>query len=349
MEKKTIRTLIAGVGGGSNGSEISKALQSSDLNYSIVCCDMSKQNLYFCKSDKKYVVPPADNPEYISKLCEICGKENVEVIFPGSEPDLKSISENRETFEDMGIFLAINNRELINLCMNKKLTFDYLFNKGIAIPKTVPIDSEKDIKNVDFYPVVIKPYVGSGGSRNSFIAQDAEELSFFCHYMLKYGVKPLIQEYKGSSEDEYTVGVLSGKDGNPISIVAIRRFILSGLSNKCKVQSLHKKGEMLAISTGISQGEIVIDDELNNQCIEIASKLKSQGPINIQCRYVDGIVYPFEINPRFSGTTYMRSLAGINEPDLFIRKHFLNEDIPPVPHPKKGLVLRGLVEKFIEM
>ena len=103
----------------------------------------------------------------------------------------------------------------------------------------------------------------------------------------------------------------------------------------------------MAISSGISQGEIVIDNKLNQQCIEIAKKLGSTGPINIQCRYVDGVVYPFEINPRFSGTTYMRALAGVNEPDLFIRKYLLDEDIIAMPTPRKGLVLRGLEEIVI--
>jgi len=62
---------------------------------------------------------------------------------------------------------------------------------------------------------------------------------------------------------------------------------------------------------------------------------------------VNNKVYPFEINPRFSGTTYIRALAGVNEPDLFIKKYLLNQEIPLMPRPNPGIILRGLEEVFI--
>ncbi|MDO8873707.1 MAG: ATP-grasp domain-containing protein [Methanoregula sp.] len=347
MRNTPIRVLIAGVGGGGFGLEILKALRHSEIAYYICGCDMVKYNLGFSKSDKKYTLPPAIDPLYIEKLLSICQNEKIDVLFPGSEPDLWAISENRDVLQDQGIFLPINDARIIKLCLNKKETFQYLDTCGIAIPRTVPIETKRDIQSIDFFPSVIKPYLGGGGSNNTFIAQDAEELNFFCNYILKYGGKPLVQEYVGSYENEYTVGVLSGRDKEIVSVIGIRRFIMSGLSNRIKIRSLRKKDEILAISSGISQGQIVNDDNLNKQCIEIAKKLGSTGPINVQCRYVDGVAYPFEINPRFSGTTYLRALGGVNEPDLFIRKYFIDEDIHSMPQPKEGMVLRGLEEIMI--
>jgi len=345
---KKISVLIAGVGGGSVGLEILKALRLSKLPYEIIGCDMMKHNIGFVKADKHYILPPANKDNYLSALKDICLQEKVDVLFPGSEPDLKTISLNRETIEDQGILVPINTRHIIDLCLNKKETFKALDQNGIKTPKTIAVDSIETISDIDFFPVVIKPYLDSGGSRNTFIAQDHEELLFFCHYVLKYGGKPLIQEYIGSYENEYTVGVLSGKDQKSISIVGIKRDILSALSSKITVRSMKKEGKTLVISSGISQGRIVIDEELNRQCLIIAKTLKSEGPINIQCRFVDGVVYPFEINPRFSGTTYLRALANVNEPDIYIRKYLLNEKDILVPQPKQGFVFRGLDECFIE-
>jgi len=344
MRTKPIRVLIAGVGGGSHGLEILKALRHSEIPYYICGCDMSKYNLGFCKSDTTYTLPPASDPLYIEKILLICKNEKIDILFHGSEPDLKAISENRDILQEQGIFLPINDARIIKLCLNKKETFRYLEKCGITIPKTISIETEDVVNSINFFPSVIKPYLGGGGSNNTFIAQDADELKFFSNYIFKYGGKPLVQEYVGSYENEYTVGVLSGQDQEIISVIGIKRFIMSGLSNRIKVRSLRNKDKVLAISSGISQGEIVNDENLNQQCIEIAEKLGSTGPINIQCRYVDGVVYPFEINPRFSGTTYIRALGGVNEPDLFIRKYFLNEQIPSMPQPKTCMVLRGLEE-----
>ena len=347
MIKDKIMVLIVGVGGGGIGLEIMKALRLSEIPYYICGTDMSEQSFGLFKSDKSYVVPPAFHSEYIPTILDICKQKKIQVIFPGSEPELQVLSENRAIFEESGIFLALNSREVINVCMDKKETSIFMQNHSIPVPKTVAVDSEKDLNAIDFLPAIIKPYVGSGGSKNVFIAQDKEEMIFFCKYILKYGGKPLVQQYIGSSENEYTVGVLSDKDGNIISAIAIKRYILSGLSNRLKVTSISNRNKILAISSGISQGGIVNEKEVLDQCRQIAFTLRSKGPLNIQCRFVNDKVYPFEINPRFSGTTYMRALAGVNEPDLLIRKSVLEEAIPEKIVAQTGLALRGLEEMFI--
>ena len=166
---------------------------------------MAGYNLGFRKTNRQFVIPPATDPHYLDELVKICENERIEVIFTGSEPDLKAVSDNRKIFEEMGVFLSLNNKKIIKLCMNKKETFKKLKNDGIPIPKTIAIENNENIQTVDYFPVVIKPYLGGGGSNNTFIAQDAEELKFFCNYVLKYGGKPLVQEYVGS----YRMNILS--------------------------------------------------------------------------------------------------------------------------------------------
>lgn len=77
-----------------------------------------------------------------------------------------------------------------------------------------------------------------------------------------------------------------------------------------------------------------------------AKEMASRGPLNIQCRKVEEKVYPFEINPRFSGTTSLRALVGYNEPDILVRKHVLREEITSIDY-KKGVITRGLSELYI--
>jgi len=59
----------------------------------------------------------------------------------------------------------------------------------------------------------------------------------------------------------------------------------------------------------------------------------------------DGI-YIFEINPRFSGTTSIRTLCGFNEPDTLIWMVLFGEKIKKMTF-KKGMVLRGLQNYYI--
>jgi carbamoyl-phosphate synthase large subunit len=79
----------------------------------------------------------------------------------------------------------------------------------------------------------------------------------------------------------------------------------------------------------------------------MAAELDTRGAINVQCRYWEGEVYVFEINPRFSGTTSLRAMMGYNEPDLLIRRHLLGEQVPARFEYRSGRVVRGLSEVVV--
>lgn len=352
---KRISVLITGVGGGGHGRQVLKALKMGKVSYTLVTADMSPISIGLYEADKSYVVPPASESTYIPRILDICEKENIRVLVTGSEPELLKVSENRSKFEERGILLLINPPHVLKICMDKWETYNFLKRNGFDCPKSLLIESELDLESLDVgsilsLPVVIKPALAGGGSSNVFLAQDQEELEFFVKYLMKQGLKPMVQEYIGSYEEEYTVGVLTDlSDGVLIGSIALKRQILSGLSNKIKVRNRHPSqvsSHILAISSGISQGIIDEFPEVRRCCEQIALKLGAKGPINIQCRKAGGKVYPFEINPRFSGTTSIRALVGFNEPDILIRKHILGEDIRSIEF-KKGIVVRGLSEVYI--
>jgi len=287
------------------------------------------------------------DPNYIDVLLNVCEKENVQVLFSGSEPELKVVSCNRNLFKDAGILLFINPESVIKLCMDKFHTMEWFNKNGFIFPETKLIQQLDDLNKVDSFPIVLKPSVGGSGSANVFIAQDKNELQLFGSYLLKIYSQFIIQEYIGDAECEFTVGVLNDMEGNLINSIAIKKNILSGLSNRIKLKS-HTKNELLVISNGISQGEIGKFPLVTGQCEEIARQLGSTSAINIQCRFVDGKCFVFEINPRFSGTTSLRAMVGYNEPDVLIRKYLFNESIEKHFPYKEGYIARGLDEIFIE-
>jgi carbamoyl-phosphate synthase large subunit len=223
----------------------------------------------------------------------------------------------------------------------------FLKDNGFYFPATQTIRSRDDLDLVDTFPVVLKPSVGGGGSANCFIAQDADELRLFGIWMLNIYSEFIVQQYVGSADCEYTVGVLCDMDGGLINSIAVKKNILSALSNRLKIRSRYS-GELLALSNGITQGEIGRFPEISAQCEKIALRLGTRSAINIQLRFVDGKAYVFEINPRYSGTSSFRAMVGYNEPDILIRKHLLGETIQPHFPYREGTILRGLDEYFIE-
>ncbi|MDR2337617.1 MAG: ATP-grasp domain-containing protein [Deltaproteobacteria bacterium] len=348
---KLTKIMVTAVGGGGVGEQIIKALKLSQKNYFIIGSDMNKISKGFYEVDKSTILPPANHPDYIDNLLNICLSENVKILFCGSEAEIKRISLEKKRFGNAGIIFPYNNKEILDLCFNKFKTFEWLTSNGFSAPKTQLISSFKELQLITEFPIILKPHLASGGSTNVFIIQNEKELILFGTYLFSIYDSFIAQEYVGNIDNEYTVGILLDLEGNLINSIAVKKNILSGLSNKIKIPNytLRKDlGSMLAVSSGISQGEIGHFECVTKQCEKIALKMHCVSAINIQCRLVNDKVYVFEINPRFSGTTSLRALVGYNEPDILIQKYLFC--IEPKLHftYKEGIIMRGLSELFVE-
>ncbi len=345
-----IRVLVTAIGGGGHGDQILKALRlATPGSYTIFGADANPYCPQASQVERFVTLPLARDPEYMTVLLRHCKELGVQALFHGCEPELLLFTANRNYIEDAGIFLPINETALIQLCMDKAKTNARLAELGFPAPRYISVTSESEFEAIDWFPVVVKPAVGGGGSANVFIAQDMKELKALAAYLGLGGVTSgfMIQEYVGTPEQEFTVGVLHDLDGRYVNSIAVKRHLNSGLSVRTSVSNRTGRQELgprLVISSGVSQGDIGRYDEVTRQCREIADQLGSRGPLNLQCRYVDGKVRIFEINPRFSGTTSLRAMAGLNEPDLLVRRHLLGQDIgQDVPY-QEATILRSLIE-----
>ncbi len=349
MNARTV--MLTGVGGGGHGEQILKALRLAPEPYTIVGGDMSRHAKGLAEVDYAYVLPPANDPDYLPTIFGLCRRHDAATLIHGSEPELRVMSARRQDIQGAGLFLPINPAEVIDLCMDKVKTAEALQSHGFNAPAFCHARSLDEIVAFDRLPVVIKPSRGGGGSANVFLAQTRDQLQTFGSYVLSQSDGCIVQEYVGTPDQEYTVGVLLSMDGELLNSIAVKREILSSLSNRLKVRNLTRRadlGPVLAISNGISQGTIGRFPEVTEPCERIAVALGCRGPVNIQCRLVDGRVSVFEINPRFSGTTSLRALVGYNEPDVLIRRHLLGERIEPQFAYGSGVIARGLTEMLMD-
>jgi len=343
--------LVTGIGGGGHGAQIIKALKMTDLPLKLYGADIT----HICKGrydvDQFFLLPPANDEGYMDSLLSKCKEHRISILFHGSEPELKKMSENRKFIENAGIFLPINSEKVIDICMDKFQTIEFLKEQNIQYPETIKITCIDDIEKITQYPLVLKPSIGGGGSVNTLIVQSEDELKTFTTYLLNHYKEFIAQEYIGTPDSEYTVGVLSDMNGKLINSIAVKRMIMSSLGSRLKIKNMTNRkdlGDQLVVSSGISQGEIGKFSEITEQCEYISKAIKSKGPLNIQCRYVNGKVFVFEINPRYSGTTSFRAIVGFNEPELMIKYHYLKQNIQRNFAYKEGYILRGLSEVLIQ-
>lgn len=339
IKLSTINILITGIGSAGLGEQIIKALKLSELDIFIVGTDLSEFSFNKYNVDKFIIIPTATSPEYGTYISEIIDKYKIDILFPGSEAELMYFSSNIQQFNNVNI--PINDSKLINLCLNKYTTYKKISEMGIEVPKFNKIDSVNDCKYIDYFPVVLKPNTGSGGSAHVYIAFDKDELIMFAKYMLKYGIDVIAQEYIEYNDNEYTIGVSSNEEGVILGSIILKRLLNNSLSINKKIQF---KDKSVIISSGISQGSFIVDENIKVQAENIAKLLNSKGPLNIQARLRSDKLMLMEINPRLSGTTYLRALAGYNEPLNMIKNNILGQTTEYNYSIKT--ILRSVIEKI---
>ncbi|WDR02343.1 ATP-grasp domain-containing protein [Devosia algicola] len=344
-----INVLVTGVGGGGVGEQLIKALGMSTLPMRVIGTDLDVDVAKHSGADGCHSLPRASDPAYVEKLLGVCRQERVDVVLPGSEPELRAMAASADEIRANVTMVAVNDANVIATCSDKFETTRFLVANGFDCPQSWLIEALVDLDEVNLFPLIVKPTVG-GGSQNVYLIQNDDELRMIVGFLLRYYDAVLLQEYVGRVDQEYTVGVLFDGNGNLINSIALNRFILTSLSNRIRVPNNTGRadlGDVLAVSSGVSQGRVEAYDMVRHHCEKVGAALGAKYAINVQCRVADGKVMIFEINPRFSGTSSIRAMLGFNEPDLLIRKHVLGEDISDTPPYRFGTVLRGLKETLV--
>jgi carbamoyl-phosphate synthase large subunit len=316
MSKLSI--LVTGVGGRSVGHQILHALQQRGDKYHIVVTDAHPFSFGLYAVADRYLMPLANRPEYIPAVLRIIEKEHIRALLPGTEPEIRTLASRQREIEAAGCVLISNPLPIIELCSDKWRLFHWLASNGFQTPRTVRVGDWRHFVREVGFPVICKPASHSGGSRDVSLFAHEREIEEYLERGEDLPTDLLLQEYVGSGEQEYTVGVLVAAGGEPIDSIVMHRK-LSGLS--LGLQRLVGNRNCV-LSTGYSQGFLIRHPQIQSECEKLARRLESRGPLNIQCRLAGGRVSIFEVHPRFSGTTSIRADAGFNEPDELI-EHFV--------------------------
>jgi carbamoyl-phosphate synthase large subunit len=332
------RILVAGIGGASLGSEVMKSLRAAG-RYDVYGCDISPLAFghYATGQSATFVV---ERNRYVDAVLDICRANQIRAIIPGGEGPLSLLgaSAAMARLRDADIMLAANSPEVTALCSDKARCFARLRELGLPIPSTIIVEPDRELNEseVTSFPQIIKPAGGTGGSRFVFLARDWSETRLYTRLLSNLGRVALVQTYVPLDEGEFTIGVLSLPDGRTVGSIAMKRIFHTKLS-------VLFESETGLVSSGYSQGWVAEFPDLCRQAEGIAEMIGSIGPINVQARVKDGVLLPFEINPRFSASTYLRTLAGYNEIDVYLQAVLHGRSAPP-PAVKRGYYLRSLSE-----
>lgn len=330
--------LISGIGSGSLGMELLKCLEL-EKNLNVFGTDVNRlaSGLNDTRFKKTFIIESGDGMAFVEETIDICKAFGVSFIVPGAEATNKLISLYQECFKQTGITPLVNSKEVYDICSDKTQCNDFLRLNGLPFLETKLLRAGEKLSSFPIFPAVVKPATQSGGSNLVFLAENIDEAAFFTRYLGARGFASCVQEYV-VGDDEFTVGVMSSPSKDLLSCIALRRNLSSKLSRMCAYGTR-------VLSSGWSQGRIEEFPEVCEQSIRIAKAIGSTWAINIQGRLKDGKFIPFEINPRHSGTSYFRALAGVNE--ICLGLHFLNNGTPRSYAIRSGEFSRVLEERYI--
>lgn len=309
------------------GVGIIRALQASVIPIEIIAIDTNPYALGLYLADKEFLAPVTCAKGFYAFVKNLCKKFEIKAIFIGSNSELAFYANKRRLIEEStGARVFVSSPEVIKICNDKWRTMGYLAQSGFQVPKSIryPEDCKKIepfIKKLGF-PLIVKPRSGRGSEGVNLI-HDREKLWGYLE-----GKKDLIiQEYLPAEEEEFTVGICLNSLGKVISKIALKRSLHDGVSIAAVSKDYH---------------------DIADYCAQVACALGTYGAINIQLRLKNGNPVIFEINPRFSSSTGMRLLFGINEPENLIRAEVLNQEVIP-ELPESGLVLRQYTDYFFPL
>lgn len=309
--------------GGDVGQAICKALRCSDYPIKIHGTDCKSYAPFSLFCDSFTIVPEADGAIYKDSIIKLSKNLSIDLIYICSEKELFYISDHIKDFPlKFTKSLAIPHTDLINICRDKLKTIEFLKANGLSYPYSNVYNGSGSIDEMlkyTNYPIVIKK-LSDCGSKNLHIVNSFKDFEKINCLDSSY----LLQEYIPGVE--YTIGIYKDIISNKVYVISLQRVLKNGVSSEVKV---------------------VFDKDIENLCIETAKKLNIDASINIQLRKQPGrkpVI--FEINPRYSSTSFMRASFGFNDVIYAFENKVLRKEIT-LPRIRSGEAFRYLDEFYL--
>jgi len=276
----------------------------------ILAADMDPFASGLLLADKGFIIPKADAPAFSQAIEKICKTESVDIIIPLVDEELITVSELQ-----LGNTIALLPRtDFIRTCLDKYALIQELKRCRIPAPNTILAnDDSADI----IFPCIVKPRTGRG-SRNVEIIQTKADYNIWKSHFGDISEKFILQDYLPGTE--YTVSVVAWRDGRVQAVVPKEILVKKGITR-------------LAVTR--------YQKEIDEYCRSIQKHLKADGPFNVQlrCDTESGNPQLFEINPRFSTTVSLTTMAGIDELYGLVMQALKGPDAYHFGEWKEGIVL----------
>lgn len=274
-------------------------------------CNSDNKSIAFKYADKKVISPLIYDANYISFLIEYCKENRIDIIISLFDIDLLMLAKHKKKFQEVGTNVIVSGPDIIEICNDKWMTYEFLIKNGFNAPKSfLSIDEViKHIKNGSLsYPVVVKPRYGCG-SISVTIAYDEEDLI----YLTKKANKEITSsylKYESAVTEEKVIyqECLKGQEYGA--------DIINDLNGNMQNVIVRKKIAMRSGETDIA--ELVDEPVIRDALEKLGTITKHIANMDCDVFLVDSIPYILEMNARFGGGYPFSHMGGCNIPQAIV-------------------------------
>jgi carbamoyl-phosphate synthase large subunit len=243
-------------------------------------------------ADKCFAGPRVTDPQYIPFLADLCARENIGLVIPTIDTELKTLAQHAAGFANNGTSIIVSDEALIANCRDKRRTAALFKSLDIGTPEIYDHDAIK-------FPCFAKPYDGSSGIDASVIVSEAD-----------------ITDAMRSNQRLMFMELIDTRSYNEFTVDAYfdRHCVLQAMVPRLRIET--RAGE---ISKGVTRRGSLSEWLFS----KLANLPGAHGCITLQL-FANADFSDFkaiEINPRFGGGYPLSYAAGANFPGWLIDEY----------------------------
>lgn len=311
------RILVTGAGGTPTTNFV-RSLRESPERFHLVGVDCNRYYLQRAETDERFLVPEADEADYLSVLRSIVEETGAELVYSQPDPEIEVISAHRD---EIGARTFLPAHRTILVCHDKYESFRRWRAAGLRVPETIRIDGEADLERAFAafgYPVWLRAIVSPGGGKGSFRAASLRVARAWLEFSEGWGRFTAAE----CLEPHSITWTALFRDGE-LAVAQGRKRLYWELGNRAP------SGVTGITGTGVTVSDPELD-ELALRAIRAIDE-RPNGIFAVDLTYdKQGVPNPTEINiGRFFTTHHFFTRAGLNLPYLFVKLAF-GEALPPI-------------------
>lgn len=263
-------------------------------------------------ADIAVVVPPANSPEYVPFLEDLCRKYEIGLLCALHDLDVYMLSQNQQWLQEAGIVHTLPTAEWGRITLDKYECTRVLESHGIPVPKT-SVDIEDVLGKLRSgewrFPLVVKARAGFG-SLGLAICHDEAGLQATYRNAAAQALASGGNSYLPLPEEELVL----------IQEHIPGREVCLGIVNDLKGDyRAHFACEVQAMRAGESDWAMSLEREPYANMARGFSKLTAhRGIWGVDCLDDNGTLRVIDVNPRFTGDYPFHHLAGASIPEALV-------------------------------